>query len=72
MLKSSNTAQKEIKDFSLASHFLAFSLLSLCISGRRDSSPLGLYALKSKAGASLATTPKLILYRLAPRFNQSG
>lgn len=31
MLKNNNAAQKEIKDFSLASHFLAFSLLSLCI-----------------------------------------
>lgn len=53
MLKKIQHKELRIKNFSLASRFLAFSSLSSCIAGKRDNLPLSLDALKSKAGVSL-------------------
>lgn len=75
MLKKIQHKELRIKNFSLASRFLAFSSLSSCIAGKRDNLPLSLDALKSKAGVSLKK--KKIQFQAqslqaAPKFNQSG
>lgn len=69
MLKKIQHKELRIKNFSLASRFLAFSSLSSCIAGKRDNLPLSLDALKSKAGVSLKKkkyNSKLNLYKLPP------
>lgn len=76
MLKKIQHKELRIKNFSLASRFLAFSSLSSCIAGKRDNLPLSLDALKSKAGVSLKKKKKIQFQaqslQAAPKFNQSG
>lgn len=68
MLKKIQRKELRIKNFSLASRFLAFSSLSSCIAEKRDNLPLSLDALKGKAGVSLKKkiNSKLNLYKLPP------